>query len=308
MVRCRQLCCGVVCVRCVVLCCVVLCCVVLCCVVLCCVVLCCVVLCCVVLCCVVLCCVVLCCVVLCCVVLCCVVPKALLPEGNGRDVYPRVQVNGRAVCLSARCVLVCCCTARPVHSRTWPVLLCRHLCTVTQGLVGPPHHVCCAAPSVLCVQCRAAWCCAPHCTVCALPHCTCGQWAVGNGTPATHCHTAWRLWAVQLVLCTASLLGGSGQWSSCYAPPDCLGAVGSGTPAMQRHTAWGQWAVDFLQCCATLPGDGGQWNTVAYGCCMKLLRSLPTERRRSHQRCHTSLLPSLAGVLEAARRDPDTLV
>ena len=41
----------------------------------------------------------------------CGVPKALLPEGNGRDVYPRVQVNGRAVCLSARCVLVCCCTA-----------------------------------------------------------------------------------------------------------------------------------------------------------------------------------------------------
>ena len=38
------------------------------------------------------------------------VPKALLPEGNGRDVYPRVQVTGRAVCLSARCVLVCCCT------------------------------------------------------------------------------------------------------------------------------------------------------------------------------------------------------
>ena len=92
---CVVLCCVVLC--CVVLCCVVLCCVVLCCVVLCCVVLCCVVLCCVVLCCVVLCGVVLCCVVLCCAVLCCVVPKALLPEGNGRDVYPRVQVNKRAV-------------------------------------------------------------------------------------------------------------------------------------------------------------------------------------------------------------------
>ena len=71
-----------------------------------CVVLCCVVLCCVVLCCVVLCCVVLCCVVLCCVVLCCVVPKALLPQGNGRDVYPRVQVNGRAVCI-ARAMCKC---------------------------------------------------------------------------------------------------------------------------------------------------------------------------------------------------------
>ena len=71
------------------------------------VVLCCVVLCCVVLCCVVLCCVVLWCGVVCCVVLCCVVLKALLPEGNGRDVYPRVRVNGRAVCIArAPCISV----------------------------------------------------------------------------------------------------------------------------------------------------------------------------------------------------------
>ena len=175
----------------------------------------------------------------------CGVPKALLQEGNGRDVYPRVQVHGRAVCISARSVLVCYRTAGPVHNRTWPALLCRRVYTVTEGLVGPLHRVRRAAPSVFCVRCRTAWCCAPHCTVCALSHCTCGQWAVGSATPATHCHTAWRLWAVQLLLCTASLLVGSGQWSSCYAPPDCLGAVGSGTAAMQRHTAWGQWAVDF---------------------------------------------------------------
>ena len=37
----------------------------------------------------------------------CGVPKALLPEGNGWDVYPRVQVNGRAVCVArAPCVSV----------------------------------------------------------------------------------------------------------------------------------------------------------------------------------------------------------
>ena len=29
----------------------------------------------------------------------CYVPKALLPEGNDRDVYPRVQANWRAVCV-----------------------------------------------------------------------------------------------------------------------------------------------------------------------------------------------------------------
>ena len=189
-----MLCCVVLC--CVVLCCVVLwrvvscrvvsCCALLCCVELCCVVLCCVVLCCVVLCCVVLCCVVLCCVVLCCVVLCCVVPKALLPEGNGRDVYPRVHVNGRAVCLSARCVLVCYCTAgncalshlagtvlpTPVHDHT--------------GSKGPLHRVCCAAPSVLCVRCRTAWC--GLWTSCnTLPHC---PGAVGSGTSAAHRRTA----------------------------------------------------------------------------------------------------------------------
>ena len=49
----------------------------------------------------------LCCVVLCCVVLCCVVPKALLPEGKGRDVYPRVQVNGRGCVCGVRAVCKC---------------------------------------------------------------------------------------------------------------------------------------------------------------------------------------------------------
>ena len=42
-----------------------------------------------------------------CGVVWCGVPKVLLTEGNGRDVYPRVQVNGRAVCLArAPCVSV----------------------------------------------------------------------------------------------------------------------------------------------------------------------------------------------------------
>ena len=35
-----------------------------------------------------------------CGVVWCGVPKALLPQGNGRDVYPRVKVNGRAVCVA----------------------------------------------------------------------------------------------------------------------------------------------------------------------------------------------------------------
>ena len=186
-----------------------------------------------------------------CGVVWCGVLKALLPEGNGRDVYPRVQVNGRAVCLSARCVLVCCCIAGPVHSCTWPVLLCRRLCPVTQGLVGPLHRVCRAALSVLSVWCCTAWCCALHCVCPAALHLWAegsGLWnscnalphrleVVGSGTPAVHRLSALGQWAVQSLQCTASPPGGSGQRNSCLTLPHCLGAVGSGALALHRHTA-----------------------------------------------------------------------
>ena len=84
-----------------------------------------------------------------------------------------------------------------------------------------------------------------------------------------HCLTALGQWAVQLLQCTASLPGGSGQWNSCNTLPHylgavdsgtfalhcltALGAVGSGTSAMHCRTAWGQWAVEPLQCTASLP-------------------------------------------------------
>ena len=61
-----------------------------------------------------------------------------------------------------------------------------------------------------------------------------------------HRHTAWGQRAVQLLQYTASLLGGSGQWDSCHAPPHCLGTVGSATPAMHCLTACGRWAVQLL--------------------------------------------------------------
>ena len=40
-----------------------------------------------------------------------------------------------------------------------------------------------------------------------------------------HCLTALGQWVVELLQRTASLLGGSGQWNSCIAPPHRLGAV-----------------------------------------------------------------------------------
>ena len=107
-----------------------------------------------------------------------------------------------------------------------------------------------------------------------------------------HCLTAWGQWAVELLQCTASLPGGSGQcnscnalphcpWgsghcNSCNALPHCLGAVGiatpamhcltalgqwavgSGTPAMHCLTGRGQWTVQLLQCTASLPWGSGQ--------------------------------------------------
>ena len=44
--------------------------------------------------------------------------------------------------------------------------------------------------------------------------------------------TAWGQSAVQLLQCTASLRGGSGQCNSCNALPHCLGEVGCATPAI----------------------------------------------------------------------------
>ena len=76
-----------------------------------------------------------------------------------------------------------------------------------------------------------------------------------------HCPNAWGQWAVDLVQYTASLPGGSGQWTSCNTLPHCLGALGSGTPAMHCLTAWGQKVVQLLQGTASLPGGSGQWTS-----------------------------------------------
>ena len=121
----------------------------------------------------------------------------------------------------------------------------------------------------------------------------------GSEIPAMHCFTAWGqwalkllpvgVWAVELLQCTAALLGGSGQLNSCNALPHRLGAVGSGTPTMHClggvgsaiscntlphclgamgsgttathcQTALGQWTVQLLSCTATLLGGSGLWN------------------------------------------------
>ena len=66
---------------------------------------------------------------------------------------------------------------------------------------------------------------------------------------------------MQLLQCTASLPGGSGQCNSCNALPHCLGAVGSVTPAIHCRTVWGQWTVQLLRRTASLPGRSAQCNS-----------------------------------------------
>ena len=139
-----------------------------------------------------------------------------------------------------------------------------------------------------------------------------------SATRAMHCQTSWGRRAMEdlqragrpargtesaaqesvdaekanLLQCTATLPGGSGQWNSCHALPGCLRAVGRAIPAMHCHTtwgpgqwnscnaltgclgavdsgtpsthcltAWGRWAVEFLQYTSSLPRVGGQWNS-----------------------------------------------
>ena len=164
-------------------------------------------------------------------------------KAKGRDVYPRVKVNGLGCVCCVRAVRKCVSLGRGRGSRgdlvssPLATALIVDLLQHTASLPGGSGQ----------------WT-----SFNALPNCL---GAVGSGPPAMHCLTAWGQWAVDLLQHTASLPGGSGQWTSFNALPHCLGAVGSGTPAMHCLTAWGQWAVEPLQCTASLPGGSGQWTS-----------------------------------------------
>ena len=120
---------------------------------------------------------------------------------------------------------------------------------------------------VLCARCVEVCCCIagpvhsrtwptlPCRRLCAVT-----QGLIGPLQPTCHAARQWQ-WAVDLLLCTVPLPGGSGQCNSCYALLHCPRAVGSATPAMHCLTAWGQWAVELPQCTAPLPGGSGQRNS-----------------------------------------------
>ena len=209
-------------------------------------------------------CAVLCCAVPCCASLSCAVPKALLPGCNGRNVYPRVQVNGRGcvcgVCAVCKCVVAQQASAHfhlagnalpmPVRSRTgsdWSTAPCVPRYTITDFCAVPHCLVPCTAlhcvcPAAMLLWARGSWQCS------ALPR---HLEAVGSGTRASHCHIAWGQWVVEHVQCSASLPGGSGycilpqytaspprgsrQWNSYSTLPLSPGAVGSCAPVTLPH-------------------------------------------------------------------------
>ena len=83
-----------------------------------------------------------------CGVVWCGVPKALLPEGNGRDVYPLVQVNGRAVCV-ARALCASVFTTVGSGGMHWSPLLCPAV-----AAAGPMRRGGACAPALAAAQGR----------------------------------------------------------------------------------------------------------------------------------------------------------
>ena len=90
----------------------------------------------------------------------------------------------------------------------------------------------------------------------ALPH---SLGALGSGTLATHCYTAW----------------GIEQWNSCITPAHYLGAAGDGNCATHCCTLWGYRAVELRQYTDTLPHTAtlrtptGTRTPTAYCCVAK---------------------------------------
>ena len=168
-------------------------------------------------------------------------------KAKGRDVYPRVKVNGLGCVCCVRAVRKCVGLGRGRGSRG--DLVSSPLATAL--IPGAP-----AAPLPFLLAGAGA---AP-----ATPTPSC---CPGPGGPSAVWHAPWRgrtrsVWTPPR--------RGSGQCSSCNALPHWLGAVCSPTPAMHCLTALGQWAMELLQYTATLPGGSGQCSS-----CNALTASLP---------------------------------
>ena len=85
--------------------------------------------------------------------------------------------------------------------------------------------------------------------------------AVGGGIRATQCHNAPGKWAMDLLLHTATVHGGSGQWNSCYPPPHCRAAACSGNPTAQCLTASRQCTMESMWISASMPRGSSKLNS-----------------------------------------------
>ena len=147
------------------------------------------------------------------------------------------------MCLSARCVPVCCCivgTSAQVHLAGTALLTPVQGHTVSVGPTAPCVLRCTIGTLSAVLHCLVP-CTALHCVCRAAPHLR----AVGSGSVAMHCNTACGQGAVELLQLSAALPVGSGHRKSCNALPH----------------VWGQWAVELLQCTAKLPRGSGQCNS-----------------------------------------------
>ena len=109
------------------------------------------------------------------------VPMALLPKGKGRDVYPRVQVNGLGSVCCVRAVCKCV-VAEPDQCTLALGRHCLANACAQSHRVSFAHCTLRAALHHQCLLCGAALLGALHHTALCVPCCTVvvgrGQWAV----------------------------------------------------------------------------------------------------------------------------------
>ena len=171
-------------------------------------------------------------------------------------------------------------------------------CLGTVGTGTPTIHCHNTWGSALCNSCSAP----PHRSgkgtlATLLPHCL---RPMGSATAAMQCHTAgcggqWNSRNVrvhqqggqcpahkvvaaeraELLQCTATLPGRSGQWNSCHTLPNCLGAMGTAILAIHRpvHGASGQWnSCNALPLCLGAVGRGTSATHCLTAYCPQVVR------------------------------------
>ena len=161
-------------------------------------------------------------------VMCCaVLPKVLLPKGKGRDVYPRVQVNGRSVCV-ARALCASVFTTAESGGMHWCPLLCPVAAGPVRGTCAGPG---CGArggggPALAAERWWRFLRAVPSPPLRPTRCCALGRISSAGGFGRVSCSGKASCPKQGILLLSASLPRGSGQWPSCSILPHCLGVLG----------------------------------------------------------------------------------